>query len=647
MIDRIDAEYARYFTPTGRPTGEWAAAVARLAAADEEVARCAEAVNKVDECVSRHAELSGWLGELGTQRKSAHERLTAARAAAAAVAELTAELREAEVMSAAAQATADASAAALTERRRQIGDVDERVGAVAGLEAAAVEAAEHESVAAEVCDVAAAAAEQSSAMVEDAQACADAARATVDRLSDREEATRLTARLAKIDSARAELQRAENEITANTITDAVLRDVEVAATAVERASGLAELACARIELTSPADLEVLVGGSAVRLSAQQTLTLGAAAATDVEVPGVLHARVVPGAPACDTQATLDAARRHLDDVLAAAGVADLAGARAQAEQRRELISERDRLTATLLGLCGDEPADELRCRLATLHARAGDSGDADTDAASARAALDVATAAHREASAQCQRDRELATAAAAALAEKRTAAAVLREKLTTARAELDAARQRLSQQRATVDDERLQACAQTDSHAAEQAAARVADVRARLAEKAADEVAAELGAAEDHADDVNRDHDAVAAELRDLATQLRIYGTEGRQGGLDEAEAERAHAHSEWVRVGRRARAARLLRSVILRHRDDTRLRYVEPFRAEVGATGPDRCSVTASRSRSTAPCESAAGPSTGARCPTSRCPAARRSSWASWPGSPERRWSPRRTPCR
>ncbi len=207
----------------GRPTGEWAAAVARLAAADEEVARCAEAVDEVDEGVSRHAELSGWLGELGTQRKSAHERLTAARAAAAAVAELTAELREAEVMSAAAQATADASAAALTERRRQIGDVDERVGAVAGLEAAAVEAAEHESVAAEVCDVAAAAAEQSSAMVEDAQACADAARATVDRLSDREEATRLTARLAKIDSARAELQRAENEITANTITDAVLQ----------------------------------------------------------------------------------------------------------------------------------------------------------------------------------------------------------------------------------------------------------------------------------------------------------------------------------------------------------------------------------------------------------------------------------------
>ena len=41
MIDRIDAEYLRYFTPTGRPTGEWASAINRLRAADDEVARAA------------------------------------------------------------------------------------------------------------------------------------------------------------------------------------------------------------------------------------------------------------------------------------------------------------------------------------------------------------------------------------------------------------------------------------------------------------------------------------------------------------------------------------------------------------------------------------------------------------------------------
>jgi len=586
LLDRIDAEYGLYFTPTGRATGQWAAVMARLDAADDEVARCAAAVAEVDGCVSRHAELSKRLAELDTGRQSAQQRLTSARTEAAVVAALAAELREAEVVSAAAQATADASAAALTERRRLIVDVDERAGGIACLEAESAQAAQDESVAAEVRDVAAAAAERSSAALDDAQARTEAARATFDRLSDRDEASRLTARLAKIDAARADLQRAEHEIAANTITEAVLRDVEVAAAATERAAGLAELACARVELTPTADLEVLVQGSTIGLSAERTFTISAAAATDVEVPGVLRARIVPGAPACDTQATLDAAHRHLAGLLAAAGLADVAGAHAQGERRRELTSERDRLTATLAGLCGDEPVDELRCRLAALRTRLGEGDDTGLATASARAALEAATAAHGDAWAQCQEDRQLATAAAAVLAEKRMAAAILREKLAAARTELDATAQRLSRQRAAAGDENLQACARTDWHASEQATARVADVRARLGEKAADEVGAALEDAERHADEVSRDQDAVAAELRDLATQLRVYGTEGCKGRLDAAEAERAHAHSEWLAVGHRARAVRLLRQVILRHRDDTRLRYVEPFRAEVERLG-------------------------------------------------------------
>ncbi|MDZ4267985.1 MAG: AAA family ATPase, partial [Mycobacterium sp.] len=51
LIDRIDEEYRRYFTSTGRPTGEWAAATTRLRTADEEVAGCAAAIAEVDEAV--------------------------------------------------------------------------------------------------------------------------------------------------------------------------------------------------------------------------------------------------------------------------------------------------------------------------------------------------------------------------------------------------------------------------------------------------------------------------------------------------------------------------------------------------------------------------------------------------------------------
>src|SRR6185312_4345619 len=87
LIDRIGAEYSRYFTSTGRNTGEWAAAVARLAEADDEVARWTAAVAEVDDCVSRHTELSQQLAGLAIEHDAANKRLTDARAASAVVAQ--------------------------------------------------------------------------------------------------------------------------------------------------------------------------------------------------------------------------------------------------------------------------------------------------------------------------------------------------------------------------------------------------------------------------------------------------------------------------------------------------------------------------------------------------------------------------------
>ena len=85
---------------------------------------------------------------------------------------------------------------------------------------------------------------------------------------------------------------------------------------------------------------------------------------------------------------------------------------------------------------------------------------------------------------------------------------------------------------------------------------------------------------------VSRAHNEVVEALREVKTQLKVYGTQGRKGQLDAAETEREHAEADYARVQRRARAAELLRSVITRHRDATRLRYVDPFRTEVERLG-------------------------------------------------------------
>ncbi len=588
LIDRIDAEYLRYFTPTGRPTGEWATANTRMRDADDEVARCAAAVAEVDDAVRTHTAVTAELERLSAERANAATRLSTARTAAEEVAALTQQLKQAEVVAAAAGATLEASVSALTERRRLQADVTERTSTVAELQKAAAQAHEDELTAAEVQEAAEAAAEEARAAVQTSQARVEAARRAVDRQTDRDEAQRLTGRLTKIDAALAEVGCAERELAPIALTDALMREIDTAAAAVERAAGQAELASAHIEVVAASDIEFRVGGESVTLAAGGAWSANATMTTDIEVPGVLTARVVPGVPASDTQAKLDAAQQVLARALAAAKVDDVAAARILDQRRRELVANRDRSTATVNGLIGDDDVDVLRARLSELREIGTANGDAPglADSASARAELTDATAEQQKAVAEAETHRKVAEAAAKRLGEKATRAGVAQEKLTACLSELTVGRERLAQQRATATDDALLVKAEDDMEKARRATGLVADLGGELALCAPDTVAATLDEALRRVDALSDRHDETADALRLVTAQLKVYGTEGRKCQLDAAETEREHAEAEYLRVHRRARAAQLLRAVMNRHRDATRLRYVDPFRSQVERLG-------------------------------------------------------------
>src|SRR4051812_12817895 len=505
LIDRIDAEYQRYYTPTGRPTGEWASAVKRLREADDEVARCAAAVAEVDDAVRRHAALTENLARLSEERAAAANRLTAARAAAEAVAALTQQLAQAQVVAAAADATHIASVAALTERRRLRADIEQRAEAIAGLEAAAAEALEGPTTATEVQEAAEAAATQARAAVAAGQARVDAARRVVERVSDRNEAHRLETRLGKLDAARRELDRVERELADIALTDDTMRAIEIAAIAVERSAVQAELASAHIELVAIADIEVRLDGERVAIEAGSTWASNLGSPTEIELPGLLRARVVPGTPAADSRAKLGAAQQVLTAALAKARVADVAAARRADERRGHLIAAREKLRATSEALLGDDAVDELRRRLGEL--RDGQPLQSDLfdagDPAVARADLDAAVAAHKQAMADCETHRKVAEAAAKQLGERTTRANVAREKLAAAQAEVSAARERLALQRSMMDDAHLAVKAQADGEEARRATGLVAELGAELARRAPDPVTAALNDAVRSADSLN------------------------------------------------------------------------------------------------------------------------------------------------
>lgn len=591
LIERIDAEYLRYFTATGRPTGEWAAVTKRLAAADEQLARCAAAVAEVDEAVHRHAELSTEATGLAEEREQARAELTAARHAADVVAALVQRLKEAEVVAQAAQVAQSAAAAALTERRRLRAELDERATTITELQAALTLADEETTTARAVHEAAEVAAEQARSAAQELESRVETARTTLARMTDRDEADRLEARLNKIDAAARELDRVNRELAGITLDDAGMRAIEAAGIAVERAAGQAELASARIELVSVEQLDVRVDEAPIALEAGVEWSVNTTTGTEIDVPGVLTVRVVPGTPAAQTQARLDEAQQALTAALTAGGVTDVETARTVDTRRRELLGSRDRLRATVDALTGDDELTELRSRLVRL--RAGQP-EADglfaltgpVDTAAARTELDAAVAAHRQAVADAETSRKVVVAAAAKLSEKSTRGSVLREKLATAQAESTTAAGRLELQRAQIGDDALAVNAQATDEEATTAAGRVAELRAELSSAAPDSVQAALDEAVRREASLGARHDAAVEALRELAAQLKVYGTQGRKGLLDAAETEREHAHAEYLRVHRRARAAETLRSVMARHRDATRQRYADPFRLQVQRLG-------------------------------------------------------------
>jgi hypothetical protein len=585
LIERIDAEYARYFTPTGRPTGEWAAVISRLDAADAAVAGCAVAVAEVDDRVHRHAVLTEQVAELSQQRVAAAPRLAAAKAASGRITELTGQAHEAKLVAAAAAATSAASTAAQAGRLRLLNEIDTRATTVAETEAESQRAADALAAARAESEAADAGVEAAALVLAAVGERAESARCAVDQLAARAEADRLSARLAKIDDIQRECGLVAAELSTVTMSEELLQQIESAAAAVDRTGGQLALISAAVQFTAAADIELVVGAQRVSLAAGQSWSITATGPTEVEVPGVLTTHVTPGATALDVQAKHAAAQQELAATLAAADVADLHAARSAEQRRRELRSNCDRLTATLTGLCGDDQTDQLRQRLAQLRADQP-AAAAESTLDTARAELDAAEAARRAAAADCEAKRRAAAAAGQRLAETSTRATVLQDKAASQRAELDAAKDRLAQERAKVGDEDLARAADAALAAAHTAERRVAELAAELAAAEPDAVAAELAQATNDAESLHVRYEDASRALREVSIELSVFGSEGRQGKLDVAQSEREHAISQHSRIGGRARAAQMLRSVMARHRDTTRLRYVQPYRDELQRLG-------------------------------------------------------------
>lgn len=579
LIDRITTEYRRYFTATGRPTGEWKTVITALDSAERDCKDCLAAVDEVEQRMSRHEGLAAALRELEAKVSPANARLAEANRAAEAIAKVETELAAAQLAASTAEAASVKSVTAHEQRQQLIDQLASRTDTLSSIGADLRAATEHAVAARDTAATAAAAADQAAEALTVAEQRVARAQAAVDGCNARQELKRIAAKLMLIDQAQTDIERVATELAGIALTEAGLDDIDRAAGLIERLSARLDADAGSVEFTAPADLTVLVDGEPQTLAAGQSLSRLASAPVTVEVPGVLTVRIQPGASATELRAELDAARTVLAEALTRAGVADLTAAHAAGAQRRSLAAQLASLTATLEGLRAGDDIEQLRARLTELEAAVVDAG---TDDAAAVQGLTDATAALEAARAEAAARKDASEAAAAGVTEKALACELLRSSATTAEQESTAATAKLSELRAVAADEDVAAAAQADAAAFTAAQSELTLLTARYQGANPDAVKAELATAAAAVESLLLERDSTAADLRDLGVELNVLGGEGRQGKLDEAESLLRRTRLEHARIQHRAIAAQVLRETMQRHRDNTRQRYVQPFRAEL-----------------------------------------------------------------
>lgn len=575
LLQRVEKEYLRFHTPTGRPGGELKAAQAAHLEAQDEAVRAHTLLQEATELIERHHRLRLLAVQLDAQQPAIVQRCETAQA-------------HWEEASRAQRAHVDATTV-LDQARERVAQAESELRhrtalleALSRAQGAIAQAEQAGGAAAQLWDQAQLAtveADRVERAAEDAwrghREVLELAQQRLQLVQDRDEDARLAEAEREWQRIEADQARLLADLGPEPLSAARLRALEDAARELAVAQGAAQAVSAQVVIDAPADAAVLVDGQAEVSSVTVEDTVV------IELPAGVRVTVEPGADAREAGRRVERAQQQYARALHETGCADLGEARARrevvvgAEQQRIHLQER---RATLHRAHGDAAAVAAqRAALGQQH-QAPPGQEPLPDLATARA---VVTAARRaEAAARAELDHASATARQAASAESRARAEVQRHHAArdAAEATFEEVQERLQAARAERPDDAVAADV-TDRRAI------VATAQAQV-QRSSDALAATdpERAAREHRDaaQVRAEHEAHRARVREeaiaVAAQVELISGEGRQESLDQAMLTLAHARDELIAVDRRAAAARHLHEALLRHRDNAHQAYVRPF---------------------------------------------------------------------
>jgi len=603
LMAAVDAEYEKHLTASGKPRGDYAQAIARIADLEAQAEALRSRSAEMDRYVEDHAANEREHARLSTLSIDADAQLRRAEDAVAALDTLRDRLRRAEE---AVELAERAHLHAVRERDGRSALVAEAAARTSAVEVLRTRSRDvssaHEDARGRESEarlLAATAAERA----REARRAADTATAQLTRRRDDAERQTLDQRVRRAHEATQERARARAEHDRLRIDDDLLTRLSDLATDLKIAEGARQAAAATLVVRSLGDQPVLVDGAEVDGQPYEGAVLDQVL---VAVPGVLEVQVRPGTPPADLERRESEARDAFADALREGGVDSLAQARSAHEQRRDAGARLDAAENALREALDGSTLDDLEARLATLTGRshessvpggsAGPGGPDHTAGGGSQPdlhdldALEAASVSARRAADDADRDaataRDLHDEARDALTAAAEEAVRVGQELESARHEHDRTTVRLDGARAEYTDEALDGAVASTAVARDAARATTDDARAAFLAASPETLDMELVNARELVESVDRSLTRTDKRRVELQTLLDDRAAEGIHDRLVEVEAALEEQRSTYQRLHRAAQAAALLRSTLRGRRDEAQRHYVAPFKHRIDRLG-------------------------------------------------------------
>ena len=590
FLDRIEVEYAKYFTKSGKETGDYKAANAEVPSAEAAFEELRERSRGMDELVDNHARAAARLESVRDQLTQAVTDRDQAEQAAKAVAELKAVLDQALEQAKSAQRDEQIAREALDRRTQLIEDVATAEETVTAARTSFTELETTQSDKDSDFDRAQKTLEEKQNALDEARALAKTAAKDVTKARARTELTELTRRLDTIRDhdekrSRAQATIASIAVTAKNVEALISLETEVRIAENAKTSAAAQIVAKQLGSQSiDVDGTVLGDGATGEFAAVKDVR--------ITIDGIADITVRPGASPVELDKALTSARQAFDAELHRLDVDSVAQARQSAHVRADAEAVKAEADSTLTVLLGDDKRDTLEAALARAQ-QIVEADGTDPDSRADESNLNDLEAAVTEAEKSAEVAQSEVDTARTELERTRTSrddARVETVRAQTSLKEAEAQHQRLtntlSEARTTATDSDLDEAVKTAQSQAESVGTRVEEARVAYEATDPETLEMQLQNVRQLVDSKETQREEVRQEVDRLSALIDDRASEGIYEKLAAAEEAMESAQKKQARLSRQAAAINLLRTTVLKHKEESQRKYVAPFKEQIERLG-------------------------------------------------------------